>query len=476
MKEQKYDVIFSGLKNLISEKIFSHKVCWVDEFCSFALMDTDYVSKLMDAAESVILVTCFEIPKFHIFDHPKVKVIQIPPHSKVASICASPFGNAILPDVLPEIENEVRKLATPGSLLLVSAGFAGKVLIDIGKKAGAVAIDFGAALDDMLGWKTRSTELHAQFSQPMREELCIYQGGKIKRKDMKTKVLIKLEDPRKLPDVNWRSYYAGNRQRFSLATGVKFVDPQTVVCNSLLARKMYLFRFDFNTGWYHTLDGITTTFKDRTTETDLLDLDERGNIFTSNCGNGSLAQYRYDNHKITFVKDIPLYDKSFIHGVKYFRSNIVAASIISEPLGVHFVDVDTLQVPLHIKTDIKAKDMCFLSDNQLVILTTYGKLTTETDEGYDSEIQLINFDFANKSYNVIEKKIFKNCHFDCVVFHEGILYINEQFKDCLYLVDPKTLEQIGIVSGYDFPHGIDIKHGMIAVTNYGSNSIDIRSI
>jgi hypothetical protein len=34
-------------------------------------------------------------------------------------------------------------------------------------------------------------------------------------------------------------------------------------------------------------------------------------------------------------------------------------------------------------------------------------------------------------------------------------------------------DQIGEIGSYDFPHGIDINYGMIALTSYGNNSISI---
>jgi hypothetical protein len=44
------------------------------------------------------------------------------------------------------------------------------------------------------------------------------------------------------------------------------------------------------------------------------------------------------------------------------------------------------------------------------------------------------------------------------------------------VLDPDSLAEIGRIDGYDFPHGIDIRFGMLAVTNYGANTIDIRAI
>jgi hypothetical protein len=48
------------------------------------------------------------------------------------------------------------------------------------------------------------------------------------------------------------------------------------------------------------------------------------------------------------------------------------------------------------------------------------------------------------------------------------------YQGCVLIADANTLDQIGEIGGYDFPHGIDINYGMIALTSYGNNSISIR--
>jgi hypothetical protein len=43
------------------------------------------------------------------------------------------------------------------------------------------------------------------------------------------------------------------------------------------------------------------------------------------------------------------------------------------------------------------------------------------------------------------------------------------------ILPPGELETIRETGGYNFPHGIDIGYGMMVVTSYGDNSIDIRA-
>jgi hypothetical protein len=118
----------------------------------------------MQAATSVVIVTCFGIPKGHIFDHPKVVLVPMPPHRRVKDICRNDFNGAILPEMLDDLKKQLEPQLAPGVLLLVSAGFGGKSLLAYGKEKGAVAIDFGAGMDALLGHQTRALELHARLA------------------------------------------------------------------------------------------------------------------------------------------------------------------------------------------------------------------------------------------------------------------------------------------------------------------------
>lgn len=158
--QMKYQTLFQGIKNFLDEGRIQQDKWWVDEYCNFSLADEGFLTKLIEKAPSVVLVTCFKIPSNHFLDHPKVKQVSIPPHTRVSAVCEAQNNTAIFPELLDEKKKEVLQHLSPGSLLLVSAGFAGKSLIDLGKKAGAVAIDFGSAMDGLVGHKTRSSELY----------------------------------------------------------------------------------------------------------------------------------------------------------------------------------------------------------------------------------------------------------------------------------------------------------------------------
>ena len=63
-----------------------------------------------------------------------------------------------------DIKKKVGPHLYPGTLLLLSAGFAGKPILKLAKDKGAVALDFGSSIDHIMGYKTRNLELHTLFS------------------------------------------------------------------------------------------------------------------------------------------------------------------------------------------------------------------------------------------------------------------------------------------------------------------------
>ena len=156
--------LFTGVESMIIEGAIPCKY-WVDEYANFTFFPDAALQELVEHSVNVVVVGCFEIPAAHILNHPKVTVLHIPPAKKVSEAKGIANVSGILPERLAELNDEMTSLLGPGSLLLLSAGFAGKPLLATAKKNGAVALDFGSALDVALGFQTRSPELTYLFSK-----------------------------------------------------------------------------------------------------------------------------------------------------------------------------------------------------------------------------------------------------------------------------------------------------------------------
>ena len=289
----------------------------------------------------------------------------------------------------------------------------------------------------------------------------------------RNRLIVHFED---INNSNRGPIYIGDRQRLATITSVKFLDNTTFACCHFVGRKIYLVRFDYHRKNYRLLDSTDTVFNGNTVETDLCDSNERGEVATSNFYQRTFTQYRREGDRILFDRDLPFNPGNNVHGVKYFRPNILAVTCVKTPAGIYFFNSDTMEQLLYIETSVKAQDVCFLSDNRWVLLATRGTPTSTKRKMYKSEIHLIDFDIPSQKYETTFTKTYETAHVDCMVSHNGKLYITDQFNNTVLIVNPNSLEQTGELTGYTFPHGIDIKYGMIAVTNYGNNTVDIRPI
>lgn len=283
---------------------------------------------------------------------------------------------------------------------------------------------------------------------------------------------IRLED---LSQPDWKLLYVASRGRYATATSVRFLDPGSLVCCSLLGQKMYLIRFYLHSGSYRIVHSIDTIFEGKSTPTDLCDTDGNGLVITSNCSHGSVSLYRCTDDRITFVRDLPL-DLDIVHGVKFVAPGIAAITVTHGERGVHFIDIETMERILYIASEWRTKDVCFISDTRLAVLTADGAPAREQQGGYDSCISLVDFNLRERSYRTVAQAVNRDGQLDACVLHDDKLYVTDQAGDCVWIHHPGDLRRLGEIRGFDMPHGIDIRHGLMAVTNYGSNTVEIREM
>jgi hypothetical protein len=283
---------------------------------------------------------------------------------------------------------------------------------------------------------------------------------------------IPLED---LREPHWQERYVGDRKRYATASSVRFIDPYTLVCCSLLASKIYLIRFDLGSRRFEVLDHADTLYAGKLAQTDLCDLDGQAHVITSNCETAGMSLYRYSDDKINFVRDLDtrLVD-NFCHGARFYGPNVVVSTMLRDPRGAHFFDLSTMEKLLYIQTEHLAKDICFLPHGRAVLITTMGSPTLGPQEHHASENVLVEFDLKSARYSVIKKQTYPLGQFDSAVVHKDRLYVVDGRRGCVLVIDVHTLEQVDQIDGYDFPHGIDINYGMMALTSYGTNSIYVE--
>jgi len=284
-----------------------------------------------------------------------------------------------------------------------------------------------------------------------------------------------------LPDLTGRGLrpvYLERRSRYATVTSVKLLDPETLVCASFLERKLYLLHFDSTQRTSRILDEIATTHRGIPVETDLLDVDPTGEtLVVSNFHHGAFTQFRREGDRLAYVRDLDFdLAGSKVHGVKFLDGRILAGTIGSRPTGVRFFDLQCAKPTVHIDLPLKTQDVSFLSEREMVVLAVHGAPTRQRQTSYASELVRVRFDLATGEFEIGSQRVFEDTHFDASVIHQGRLWLTDQRNDCVVLFDPESLDEIDRIAGYDFPHGIDVAFGWLAVTNYGANTIDVRKL
>jgi hypothetical protein len=140
-------------------QIDTAKVRFTDERFHQALFSSlDALAPCIASATKVIIVSCYSasLIRSRISLPDTFEAVLIPPHTMTVGISDYPNPDDILPEIIYPLLDDLRAITTPGSLVLVAAGFAGKLFLKAAKDSGGVALDIGATLDYWMGIKTRS--------------------------------------------------------------------------------------------------------------------------------------------------------------------------------------------------------------------------------------------------------------------------------------------------------------------------------
>jgi hypothetical protein len=292
-------------------------------------------------------------------------------------------------------------------------------------------------------------------------------------------MVIKMED---INNSDMPVQFIGGRSRLSSCTSVKLVDSQRLVACNLAGQRMYLIRYDLARGYHEIQDCIPTQFADKHVRTDLLDGDNRGRFATSNCEHGSVTIYRLNDNRLEFEKDLPIPEErpGFCHGIRFVPpdGDIICATTTMEGTWVYFLDTETGEIIFKFRDDgWRPKDICILDNARIVVIYSRGTPSYTEAAPYDSKLSLIALDLNTKQHRVISDLMIKG-HVDCCCRLGERIYITNGSRDCVmtFRLEGNTVALDYELSGYHFPHGIDMLPGVMAVTNYGSNTIVLTQI
>lgn len=139
--------VMADVAGRIQNKKYAPNAIFVEHRCHQVLFSVDGIRSIGKHAKKIIIISHYDPAQIeHLFKDLNVLALQIPKERQ---------GHQALPFVMDSYVAKLQSMVEPGTLVLVSAGFAGKYFLKIAKDQGGVALDVGAMADYWLGLKTR---------------------------------------------------------------------------------------------------------------------------------------------------------------------------------------------------------------------------------------------------------------------------------------------------------------------------------
>lgn len=281
--------------------------------------------------------------------------------------------------------------------------------------------------------------------------------------------MLRIEMPRKELTIE-PQVTVGNRNRYSTATAVAFINENLFVSAAFNSRKLYL--VELTPEGHNILQEVKTRHSP-----DLMKYKD-GVILTSDYPymepNGHASIYDLVDGRIVFRKEISLINTK-AHGCEIVdKDTVIITSNSDHNRGILFLNVanDANVAVKRIFSDIQhyPKDVCIVGDTLFIVtsesLPQIGKTTVIKES--------IVYAFDKNTLEKIDEAIFHG-QTDSIVVEGEDGFITIQGDDTVLhfkFIDNK-LSIVKRIGGFSFPHGISCLNGRIAVTNYGDNTIRI---
>lgn len=289
-----------------------------------------------------------------------------------------------------------------------------------------------------------------------------------------------------LEDVNNSPHgerFIGNRRRLATCTGVSLLGPDRLVATSLVAQRMHLIRFDLASGSHVVECVIPTRAGDRDVCTDLVHFDGADRLVTSNCEDGSVTIYRLEGHSLRHERDLVIPEpRAFSHGVKFVPSGrAICTTTPNRARFSYFLASDDGRLLFKFGDgDWKVKDCAFVSDGVMLVLYAASAVTaTATGTRAYSKLALVSLDLTGRRHEVLHELTFPG-HTDSCASADGRAFVTNGTRDLVmvFTVADGRLALATTLDGFSVPHGIDVdpRAGLLAVTNYGDNSVTVRHL
>jgi hypothetical protein len=293
---------------------------------------------------------------------------------------------------------------------------------------------------------------------------------------------------------NRRPQWFGNNSRYETTTDVKFVDDTTLVVANRMAAMLQLVEFDITTKTINIIDTVSLTYlSDKLSIVngglrrakipqfpDLITI-HNNTVYIASLNN-TVSTVQIVNKKFTKPKLIKLNNNGSYHGITLHPSNhniLYLSSALYTPKLV-ICDLNTLKTQDVILDGFKNKPLRqtrFLDETHIVCVGGDGVPSTEKPtDSYNSYVGV----YSLPNFECIDIVTLQLSHIDDVCVHNDNIYVvyqsDAESKVLKYNFINNKLLHISDIPVGGFPHGIDGRNNLLAVTSMTESSIHLIPI
>lgn len=268
-----------------------------------------------------------------------------------------------------------------------------------------------------------------------------------------------------------------NKSRYDTVTDCKFINENTIITANRECGKIYVLNFSLNPSFAKVIYTTDTVFHNQLKYIDLFIIHE-GLIYFVSLDN-TIGCLQLENNQLIKKDLITVPGKYYFHSITFHptKKNIVylGGALYNPKLVVYDIEQRKLlhEISLEKMENLLIKDVKFLDENTIVVSGTGGLISRSIKtQTYDSGIGVYD---AN-TFSLIDFVDLKSSHTDGLGLDEdNTIYIvcqNDTAENISkFKFENNKLVQLKGLSVPQFPHGLDIKNGIMAVTSMKNSSI-----
>jgi hypothetical protein len=275
-----------------------------------------------------------------------------------------------------------------------------------------------------------------------------------------------------------------DKQRNSGLTSCRFYKEDLIIACDFNEHKTYL--VEMGEDDIKIIDSHSTIINSGdSVETDLMDL--RGDVFlVSNFYQGSISKYLVLDKRIKFIEEIDLSpEKKNMHGVRFIPGyeDIIWVAFCGVNNKSHEIwDIKKKEVLYRFDEDEQCQDIAFIKGLAIVFARTDHIWVSEKPKWWSKKNKMYATAYVYEIGNLFERSPSKisewrgEGHIDAAMEYDGAIYAANQYLDRIdvFEIDSNNkLKLLRSIPGYKMPHGLDIKSGVLIVTNYDDQSLRV---